>query len=333
MKSLSLILCTAFFLSGKLPAQDITTGLVAYYPLDGNANDSSGNNNHGTVMGGAALTTDRFGQANKAFSFDGVDDYISVPDSPTLQSPDSAVTFAAWVNLTAFDPGGFASLGVKPAAAADGGQYGIQLESTGAFAIYLSDSAAYLESTTQFATGQWTFIAMTWNSDSVKLYISGNLVASDSFKVTPRSNTSPLELGRDAPGAVEYLTGSLDDVRIYNRALTAAEIKFLNDAVTSVEQASDLPSNFELSQNYPNPFNPRTIIMYEIKASSPVVLRVLNLLGQEVRTLVNKQQPAGAFEVIWDGKDNLGRQVVSGAYLYRLETTDFVQTRKMLLLR
>jgi hypothetical protein len=333
MRSLSLILCTALFISGALVAQDVTTGLVAYYPLDGNADDASGNNNHGTVMGGAAPAPDRFGRAGNAFSFDGTDDYITVPNSATMQSPDSAVTLAAWVSLTAFDAGGFASIGVKPAAAVDGGQYGIQFESTGAFAIYLSDTAAFLESGLQFTLATWRFVAVTWDGDSVKLYIDGNSVASDSFKVTPRSNTSPFELGRDAPGAVELLNGSLDDVRLYNRALTATDIATLFADVTSVEQPQVVPATFELSQNFPNPFNPSTVIRYEIATSSRVVLRVLNLLGQEVRTLVNEQRPAGAFEVIWDGSNNLGQQVSSGAYLYRLEAADVVQTRKMLFLR
>ncbi|MFQ6114895.1 MAG: FlgD immunoglobulin-like domain containing protein [bacterium] len=59
----------------------------------------------------------------------------------------------------------------------------------------------------------------------------------------------------------------------------------------------------------------------------------MKLLGQEVRTLVDEDQPAGFYEVMWDGKDNNGQRVASGVYLYKLETRDFVQTRKMVLLQ
>src|SRR6185436_16603858 len=78
---------------------DITTGLIARYTFDGNANDVSGNNNHGTLVGGITLTTDRFGGANRAYSFNGSNSYISVPASATLNSPTTGCTQAAWVYL------------------------------------------------------------------------------------------------------------------------------------------------------------------------------------------------------------------------------------------
>ncbi len=91
------------------------------------------------------------------------------------------------------------------------------------------------------------------------------------------------------------------------------------------------PKTFGLSQNYPNPFNPSTTIEYDLSESDHVTLRIFNLKGQEVRTLLNGQLPAGQYSLRWDGKDNQGRVVASGTYLYRLETKDFVEARKMLL--
>ena len=91
---------------------------------------------------------------------------------------------------------------------------------------------------------------------------------------------------------------------------------------------------FRLFQNYPNPFNPTTTIRYALPGSVPVELTVYNLLGQKVRTLVHRRQPAGRYQVQWDGRDDQGKPVASGVYLYRLRAgSDFTRTKTMLLLR
>jgi flagellar hook assembly protein FlgD len=88
---------------------------------------------------------------------------------------------------------------------------------------------------------------------------------------------------------------------------------------------------FELSQNYPNPFNPTTNIKYQLPQAVQVSLTIYNMLGQEVRKLVNTQQPAGYHTVVWDGRDNSGRLVPSGVYHYRLQAGSFTMTKKMLM--
>lgn len=94
-----------------------------------------------------------------------------------------------------------------------------------------------------------------------------------------------------------------------------------------------LPARYDLHANYPNPFNPTTTIRYDLKAETRVTLRVFNLLGQEVRTLVDGRESAGYKMVEWDGKNNHGRTVSTGIYLYRLEAGEFVKTRKMMMLK
>lgn len=93
------------------------------------------------------------------------------------------------------------------------------------------------------------------------------------------------------------------------------------------------PSDFTLKQNYPNPFNPTTTIAYDLNKSVDVSLKIYNLAGQEIKTLVNEKQSAGSKQVAWDGRDKSGRQVASGIYLYRLEVGNVVQTKKMVLLK
>lgn len=106
-----------------------------------------------------------------------------------------------------------------------------------------------------------------------------------------------------------------------------------NDSVVSLDDHNTLPDRFALHQNYPNPFNPATTIAYNLKADSRVVLNVYNVLGQEVRSLVNARQTAGKKEIVWDGRNNIGQAVSSGVYIYRIEAGNFVQSRKMMFLK
>jgi hypothetical protein len=107
-----------------------------------------------------------------------------------------------------------------------------------------------------------------------------------------------------------------------------------------VEKRSELPEQFTLFPNYPNPFNPITTISYNLPVASRVKLNIFNLLGQEIRTLVNQIQEPGYKSVTWDGLDNGGRSMIPGVYFYRLEAvsiTDpmvlFIEVKNMLLLR
>lgn len=99
------------------------------------------------------------------------------------------------------------------------------------------------------------------------------------------------------------------------------------------------PTGFELAQNYPNPFNPSTTISYTLPADASVSLRVYDMLGREVATIVNATQNAGRFTATWDGLDNTRQAVSSGVYLYRLEaapfdgTLPFIMAKKMVLAR
>ena len=90
---------------------------------------------------------------------------------------------------------------------------------------------------------------------------------------------------------------------------------------------------YELQQNYPNPFNPTTTIFYNLAQREAVTLKVYNLIGQEVTTLVNGIQEAGPHQIDWDGCDSNGKSVASGIYFYRVETENYTQTRKMVFLK
>lgn len=93
------------------------------------------------------------------------------------------------------------------------------------------------------------------------------------------------------------------------------------------------PESFELSQNYPNPFNPETKIRYQLPNSGEVVLKIFDILGREVKSLVNEKLEAGFHEVTWNGRNNSGRKVSSGVYYYQIRASEFKETKKMILMK
>ncbi|MCG3157227.1 MAG: hypothetical protein DKINENOH_03859 [bacterium] len=110
---------------------------------------------------------------------------------------------------------------------------------------------------------------------------------------------------------------------------------FVRSIITSVDNFLDemLPTKFALSQNYPNPFNPQTTIKYQLPKASHVILKIFNILGQKMVTLIDEKKAAGYYSVKWDGTDQLGIQVPSGIYLYQLKAGDFEDVRKLTLVK
>jgi hypothetical protein len=96
---------------------------------------------------------------------------------------------------------------------------------------------------------------------------------------------------------------------------------------------AETPLEFGLEQNYPNPFNPSTVISYAIPKAAFVTLRIYNLRGQQITTLVEKEHLAGRYQVQWDGRNHHGQSVAAGMYFYRLEAGDVRQVKRMVLVR
>lgn len=116
-----------------------------------------------------------------------------------------------------------------------------------------------------------------------------------------------------------------------------AVVSYISTDVPGEEISERMPKTPELSQNYPNPFNPETKIKYTVGSRQthpiPTTLKIYNILGQLVKTLVDEAQEPGSYEVIWDGKDEEGNEVASGIYFHQLKTEEFSQTKKMVLIR
>jgi len=208
---LFLLLTTISF--AQIPSYVPSNGLVGWWPFNGNANDESGNGNNGTVNG-ATLTVDRFGVADKAYSFDGVNDYIEVLNSPQLNSVNN-FTLSIWVFFNDWNQ----SSSVWFATIEKQGQYSLQL-------IRLTSNTANLSGiTVPVSSNSWNSYTLSFENNIVKVYANGTLQGSNNNSFT--STTSPLVFGIDPGGQLEFLNGSLDDIGIWNRALTECEIKDL----------------------------------------------------------------------------------------------------------
>ena len=130
-------------------------------------------------------------------------------------------------------------------------------------------------------------------------------------------------------------SGLSEVVRIEGQAelVTAEVADYDGNMLTSKLEQAALPTTFALGQNRPNPFNPETVIEFSLPTTGEISLRIYNVAGQLVRTLVSGTTPAGYYQVRWDGRDANGSNVSSGVYFYKIDTKNFSETRKMLLVK
>jgi hypothetical protein len=151
---------------------------------------------------------------------------------------------------------------------------------------------------------------------------------------------------------VPKITGTIDSITISGLSLKATyyfAIKVSDEVpnwsglsnvvsvtITSLEKLRrnySLPKSYHLAQNYPNPFNPVTYISYQLPENTKVKLKIYNITGQLVKVLVDELQRGGYYNIKWDGRDDKGNTVSSGLYIYRLETRNFICTKRMVLLK
>jgi hypothetical protein len=134
-----------------------------------------------------------------------------------------------------------------------------------------------------------------------------------------------------------YLNSAAEIESIQVITSVKGNIASVTQAKAAVAQPGTYPVTYRLAQNYPNPFNAGTTIQFDLPEAGPgrrrVVVQVFNMLGQRVRTLLNGDVDAGTFTIYWNGRDDAGRGVASGVYLYRLISKDFTSTKKMVLVR
>jgi hypothetical protein len=136
------------------------------------------------------------------------------------------------------------------------------------------------------------------------------------------------------PPTNEWSWSDIADPAIIRPAWAGPYCWTIWDQQTLVNEGNGtLPGSFALAQNYPNPFNPSTEIKFELPEKSHVTLTVYNVLGQEVKVLVNEELSAGNYSEVWDGRDARGKQVTTGVYFYKLQAGTWSETKKMTFLK
>lgn len=244
------------------PDSTLFNGLVAWLPFDGHVCDVSGNNNNGTANGGFSYTTDRFGNPGGAGNFNATNSYVAAPSSSSLNSPTTSITLAGWAkaNLPVPELHGFLTkisasivqyrMGVAPDAFDHS-------KTNFYFGTNFGNTLVTLAG--NYNAQIWNHYAVTWNGNEVRFYLNGRQVGA----AIPLPGTiaafgsTKLEIGRDVHSATEWTDGALDDLRVYNRALTPNEVKLLagiyaevSDTLVCSSETVTLSSTIPNANNY-----------------------------------------------------------------------------------
>jgi hypothetical protein len=220
---------------------ELTDGLVAYYPFNGNAQDASGKGNDGVVNGAALtmLTANLFGaDANQAYSFNGGQQDIFVPDSASLEFT-NRLTMAAWVNFNAggnYNPRIISKFNVN----GNGFElftWGTSSQRQIGFLTYAD--AVILTSAQYINAGEWSYIVATYDGTNKNLYINGVLDTSAAASCV-FNNSGDLTIGENSENGLDNYAGLIDNVRIYNRALSPTEVAQLYALESEEEESSSL---------------------------------------------------------------------------------------------
>lgn len=283
---------TIFMLiSASLTAQvNLSNGLIMYLPLNGNTKDSSGNLQHGTNYG-ASITSDRFGNSNSAFSFDGNNDYLSFPISNALTD---YYSYSIWVNASEIPNSGNYTYPI--AIGGTGGGSNIALTNNimqgWAAGSYNNGtpSTSLVAIGSQPNVGQWYHVVLIRDTNKIKLYVNGELNTNEVSYNGFNSNTNGNKptwgsLPAGSVGArlnANFFKGKIDDVRVYNRILNEEEIDSLYTQSNSTS-LNRIVSNYKNLYIYPNPAN--NFIEFELD-KSPVFgtkVEIINIFGETIQ--------------------------------------------------
>jgi hypothetical protein len=331
------------------------------------------------------LSTSFFVNAqNRVLNLDGDADYAFANDDTSFSITD-AVTVAAWVKINS--NGTTSSIARKGATLTPA--YSLNKVSSDRFTFWVAlgswVNSGY--SSTIATIGEWYHVAGVYDGSEIKTYVNGDLEASSLYSGAIPTTTDNFYIGVDASTWVEYFNGSVEELSVWSKALTEAQIQtVMNDSLSAAYyQTSDsglvaywkfneledlgvnsdgaddvrdlsingnhidlqgdafiepggpagvelisneIPVDFSLNQNYPNPFNPSTTVNFSIPEATFVSLKIFNSLGEEVETLVAQELILGNYKYSWNAIN-----LPSGVYFYKLQTKNFVETKKMILLK
>lgn len=296
-KSITILLVLSFsLLSSQIP----TNGLIAYYPFNNNANDLSGNSINGTIVN-ATPTTDRFGNPNSAYYFNGTSTYLKIPNNPVKIDFTNSFAVSFWINVDSLNDGNRQNvLSVRQNNnASDLGSWDFN---------FIKDTVySTFSGKIKFLTKRryWEHIAFTYDKPTKTLtsYNNGLITGKDIITANP-SNSSPIQIGAtmyndgntSSPNTLwRFFKGKLDDFVFYNRVLSPNEVTILyrdgfciqkievSDTlkISSVTGFNDLPLNFGTVKIYPNPTMDILNIFFD-NPSANYTIKITDNLGSVI---------------------------------------------------
>lgn len=282
----------------SLFAQIPTDSLLLHMPFNGNAIDETGNGNNG-IVNGASLTTDRFGNSNAAYSFNGVDDRIDITNATLV--PDNSVSISFWfAPVTSWNSFTDHQILFQSDLSGDtDGEFIITINRTNCYSVpHTNDGKINFElqgdllngnsagcsgygltrvssNTDSWNAGVWHMITTVVDNGQIKIYVDGVFQNTQSCTSSLFVSGQGITLGRyDAPQHTSPLHGAMDDIRIYKRVLTDSEISSLFNESLGIESMS----NDATIKAYPNPASDKLTI--EIDNNTGHHIRMINTLGQ-----------------------------------------------------
>jgi gliding motility-associated-like protein len=297
---------------GVYPAiqQVSSSNIVGYYPFNGNANDESGTINQGNLQNAPSLTTDRYGNANSAYQFNGVNQYIST--SKSFSNPTN-FTISIWFKTTTVSGGKLVGFGNNQTGTSTQADRHLYMDNLGKIYFGINNTSlgpVTISSALSYNDGNWHCATATLSStNGMRLYIDGSMKTSIGSVTSAQNFTGYWKIGYDLIGSSwisypssDYFNGSLDDVFIYNRELNATEVASLSNNVLGAGSNSPVcpggtlnltaPSATSYTWTGPNSFlsssqNPSVPNMsattdgvYTVNISSNSCVATLNVLGK-----------------------------------------------------
>ncbi|MGB1039439.1 MAG: LamG-like jellyroll fold domain-containing protein [Flavobacteriales bacterium] len=293
---------------------NLSNGLVACFPFNGNANDVSGNGNNG-IVSGATLAADRNSMPNSAYLFDGTNDFISVAN-PVISSSEMSISF--WSKTNSFNS--HVSFMLTPDIGSDRFSISINYNHRGDTAVFwdfgnISGSGRLFDFPLPSLDRTWehyTFISSK-SKDSMFIYRNGLLFKAKQFSDTISDTNRILKIG--SGDNANFFNGLIDDVKIYNRVLNSAEIRQLSKGATcsSVLAIPDLNRpKFRISFS-PNPFHTQTILTNYTKSNTSLCFKLYSTSGKLVKEVMN----------IKNGQTVISREGLSnGIYFYKITDSE-----------
>jgi len=307
---------------GAYAQMNLDSGLIAYYPLDGNTQDFSGNNHNGVTVQSPVISADRFTNTNGCYWFNGNGDYIRVKKETTLE-PKNAVSVSAWVYaedlsswlivtskryIHSHSPGN--SYILFAAGSAGQTQYW-------AFGVGNKTVETFAVDENMVQTKKWVHLTGTYDnnggSGNIKLYVNGNLISKATADYEIAYSDSSLRIGMAIPGpSKQFFRGKIDDVRIYNRALSSSEVFLLYSSDGVRASTQDMKDNEISFDMFPNPAE--TELTISLSGSTECKLEIVDVLGKKVienqisegETVLNiSELPSGIYYARLIGQENI----------------------------